>query len=85
METIKQSYRTERSQIHYIRWTVESYDGMAVVRTVDPKEAFIEILTSPGCVQWITSLLDSLKEEEYLEIEKITQERLIREKNLFEL
>ena len=85
MNSVKQVFRVKRKDINYIRWTVESYDGMAVVRTVDPKEAFIEILTLPGCVQWITSLLDSLKEEEYLEIEKITQERLIREKNLFEL
>ena len=45
MNSVKQVFRVKRKDINYIRWTVESYDGMAVVRTVDPKEAFIEILT----------------------------------------
>lgn len=85
MNSVKQIFRVKRKDINYIRWTVESYDGMAVVRTVDPDEAFIEILFSPGCVKWITSLLDSLKKEECMEIEKISNAKLINEKYLAEL
>jgi len=71
METTKQSYRVERSQIHYIRWTVESYDGMATVSTIDPREAIIEIKISPGCEETIRHLLDSMIIEEGIKLERL--------------
>ena len=71
METIKQSYRVERNQIHYIRWTVESYDGMATVSTIDPVEAVIEIKISPGCEKTIQDLLDSMAAREGIMLKRI--------------
>ncbi|MFC1494606.1 DUF4911 domain-containing protein [Thermodesulfobacteriota bacterium] len=71
METIKQSYCVERNQIHYIRWTVESYDGMATVSTIDPQEAIIEIKISPGCEEIIQSLLDSMAIQEGIKLKQI--------------
>ena len=71
METIKQSYRVERNQIHYIRWTVESYDGMATVSTVDPVEAVIEIKISPGCEEIILDLLDSMSAREGIMLKRV--------------
>ena len=53
----------DRRDISYLRWTIESYDGMAVVRTLDPHAAFIEIMISPGCEDLVLELLDSLREE----------------------
>ena len=35
METIKRRFRVNREDIHYLRTTIEAYDGMAVVRTVE--------------------------------------------------
>ena len=55
--------KVDRADINYIRTTLESYDGMAVVRTIDPIEALIELHIAPGCEQMILSLLDSLKNE----------------------
>lgn len=63
MQTIKRVFRVNRRDISYLRWTIESYDGMAVVRTINPNEAFIEIMISPGCESQVFELLDSLKEE----------------------
>ncbi|MBW1705329.1 MAG: DUF4911 domain-containing protein [Deltaproteobacteria bacterium] len=63
MQTIKRHFRVNRSDISYLRWTIESYDGMAVVRTIDPYAAFIEIMISPGCEDQVLELLDSLREE----------------------
>jgi hypothetical protein len=37
---------------------------MAVVRTLDPHEASIEIQIAPGCEDLISELLNSLEEEE---------------------
>jgi hypothetical protein len=69
-KTIRQIFRVERREINYLRVTIESYDGMALVRTVDPEEATIEILVSPGCEAILLSLIESLKTEEGILLEK---------------
>jgi hypothetical protein len=61
METIKLSFQVERRDISYLRWIIESYDGMAVLKTVDPYKAIIELQISPGCKILVLELLDSLK------------------------
>ncbi|HBF42649.1 MAG TPA: DUF4911 domain-containing protein, partial [Desulfobacteraceae bacterium] len=43
MKSIKQVFRVDRREICYLRFTLESYDGMAVVSTIDPYKAYIEI------------------------------------------
>lgn len=70
METNKRVFRVNRKDISYLRWTIESYDGMAVVRTLDPREAFIELQISPGCEEIVFELLDSLANEEGIYIEE---------------
>jgi hypothetical protein len=49
METNKYLLRVDRKDIVYLRGTIESYDGMAVVSTLDPQEAIIVVQVSPGC------------------------------------
>jgi hypothetical protein len=63
MQTIRHIFRVDRRDINYLRTTIESYDGMAVVSTLDPDKAYLEIRIAPGCEQLITELLDSLREE----------------------
>jgi hypothetical protein len=74
METSKHIFRVERRDISYLRSTIESYDGMAVVRTIDPHEAYIEIQISPGCEHLVFELLDSLSEEEGLTLDRVLKE-----------
>jgi hypothetical protein len=64
MQTMKRILKVDRGDINYLRSTIESYDGMAVVRTLDPRKAYIEIQISPGCENLVSELLDSLKEED---------------------
>jgi hypothetical protein len=64
MKTIRRKYRVDRKEISYIRNTIESYDGMAVVKTLDPHAAHIEILISPGCEHMVLELIDSLSKKE---------------------
>jgi len=66
METVRKIFRVDRKEINYLRTTLESYDGMAVVRTIDPHEARIEIMISPGCEDLIFELLGSLIKDEGL-------------------
>lgn len=47
-------------EINYLQVTLESYDGMVVVRTLDPQTALIEIKTAPGCEELVTEIIDHL-------------------------
>ena len=64
METVKLSYQIERKDISYLSWIIQSYDGIAVLKTIDPYKAIIELQISPGCEDIVFELLDALKEQE---------------------
>jgi hypothetical protein len=64
METIKLSCQVERKDISYLSWIIQSYDGIAVLKTIDPYKAIIELQISPGCEDIIFELLDALKGQE---------------------
>lgn len=68
METIRHILRVERRDINYLRVTLESYDGMVLVRTIDPYVALIEIHISPGCENLVYGLLRNLKEQEKIKV-----------------
>ena len=57
-------YQVERKDISYLSWIIQSYDGIAVLKTVDPYKAIIELQISPGCEDVVFELLDALKEQE---------------------
>lgn len=61
----------ERRDINYLRSTIESYDGMAVVKTLDPHNAYIEVRISPGCEALVLELMHSFSKEEGLKIEDV--------------
>jgi arginine repressor len=71
METISRFYHVDRDSIHYIRWIIESYDGMAVVTTIDPEKGIIELRISPGCESIVDELIDSLKKDESIKLNQI--------------
>jgi hypothetical protein len=54
----------DRREINYLSVIIASYDGMALVRTIDPHEALIEVRISPGCEDYILALLDYLVQDE---------------------
>ncbi len=47
---------------------IESYDGIAVVRTIDPRAALVELQVSPGCENLIHEILDHLATHENIPI-----------------
>jgi hypothetical protein len=73
METIKHIFRVDRREINYLTITIEAYDGMSVVTTIDPYEALIEVQISPGCETLVFELIDSLVENESIRICAQTQ------------
>jgi hypothetical protein len=66
---LRQVFRVDREEIGYLRFTLESYDGMAVVATLDPYAALIEVSISRGCEETVLQLLEALRQEEGLHIE----------------
>jgi hypothetical protein len=72
METTKRRFRVNRQDIHYLRTTIEAYDGMAVVRTIDPGEATIELLIAPGCEDLISELIAALREKEGIPLDPVS-------------
>jgi hypothetical protein len=52
--------RLRRKDIAYLKFIIESYEGMAVVRTRDPNEAVVELMVAPGWEKDVQQVLDGL-------------------------
>jgi hypothetical protein len=60
-ETIKRHYRVDRREIAFIRFILEAYDGLAIVKTLDPQTGLIEFQIAPGCEQDVEVILKDLQ------------------------
>jgi len=63
MDTHSRYFRIRRKDIAYFKFIIESYEGMAVVRTKDPSEAIVELMIAPGWEQEVDALLEGLRPE----------------------
>jgi hypothetical protein len=63
MDTQSRYLRLRRKDIAYFKFIIESYEGMAVVRTKDPYEAVVELMVAPGWEKDIDEVLEGLREE----------------------
>ncbi|UCD88347.1 MAG: DUF4911 domain-containing protein [Desulfobacterales bacterium] len=46
--TVRRYYRIDRRQIHFLKFVLEGYDGVAVLRTIDPSEGLVVLHIGPG-------------------------------------
>ena len=67
MDTQSKYFRLRREDIAYLKFIIESYDGMAVVRTKDPNEAIVELMVAPGWEKDLEEVLEGLRKEMTLE------------------
>ena len=85
MDTQSRYLRLRRKDIAYFKFIIESYEGMAVVRTKDPHEAVIELMVAPGWEKDLEEVLEGLRTEipiESLQVEKIADCRMKKPENL---
>ncbi len=68
MDTESRFLRLRREDIAYFKFIVESYEGMAVVRTKDPSEAIVELMVAPGWEKDVQELLEGLQKEIPIEV-----------------
>ena len=57
----KRSYRIDSSNIGFLKFILEAYEGMAQLTTIDPALGFIDVFIAPGCEQDFELLLSHLK------------------------
>jgi hypothetical protein len=67
MDTQSRYFRIHRKDIAYFKFIIESYEGMAVVRTKDPYEAVVELMVAPGWEKDVVEVLEGLRKEIPLE------------------
>ncbi len=67
MDTKSIYIRLKRSDIAYFKFIIESYEGMALVRTEDPREAIVELMVAPGWESDIYELLNELQKDIQIE------------------
>jgi hypothetical protein len=63
MDTQSRFLRLRRKDIAYFKFILESYEGMAVVRTKDPHEAIVELMVAPGWEKDADEVLEGLQKE----------------------
>jgi Domain of unknown function (DUF4911) len=67
MDTQSRYFRVRRQDIAYFKFIIESYEGMAVVRTKDPHEAVVELMVAPGWERDLEKVLEGLRMEMAIE------------------
>lgn len=67
MDTQSRYFRVRREDIAYFKFIVESYEGVAVVRTKDPREAIVELMVAPGWERDVEEILEGLRGEMTIE------------------
>ena len=67
MDTASRYYRLHRKDIAYFKFIIESYEGMAVVRTKDPHEAIVELMVAPGWERDLDKVIEGLRREIQIE------------------
>ncbi len=79
MDTHSLYFRIRREDIAYLKFIIESYEGMAVLRTSDPREAVVELMVAPGWERDVEGVINGLRKE--IPIEPIGREACGRERN----
>jgi hypothetical protein len=67
MDTVSRYFRLHRKDIAYFKFIIESYEGMAIVRTKDPREAIVELMVAPGWERDVDEVLEGLGKEIHIE------------------
>lgn len=68
MDTQSRYFRIDRKDIAYFKFIIESYEGMAVVRTHNAKEAVVELMIAPGWEKDVEEVIEGLRKEIRIEI-----------------
>ncbi|MBC2710661.1 MAG: DUF4911 domain-containing protein [Desulfosarcina sp.] len=63
METTRRCYQIDRCQISYVKFILEACDNVAVMSTLDPQQAVVQVTIAPGCETMVDGIMNSLARE----------------------
>lgn len=63
MDVIEIYLRVQRTDIAYIKFIIESYEDIAIIRTVDRMKATIVVLAMPDFIVQVREVLVALSQE----------------------
>ena len=63
MDTIQEYFRIDKKNIAFLKFILEAYEGMAVMRTLNAREAVIELMIAPDFKKDVEEILDNLRDE----------------------
>jgi hypothetical protein len=63
VQTIIRHYRVDRREIAFIKFIFEAYDGIALLRTMDPAKGIIRLHIAPGCEDPVDRIVQDLKKK----------------------
>ena len=72
LKTLKQHYRVDRREIGFLKFILEAYDGIAMLKTQDAIRGIITFHIAPGCQKQFTEILKDLSEDIQIEPEQMS-------------
>ena len=63
MDTISLLIKIPPQEIAYLTFILESYEGVAIMRTIDPREGLVELMVSPDYQEEIRAILKDLGQQ----------------------
>jgi hypothetical protein len=63
MDTISLLIQIPTAEIAYLSFILESYEGVAIARTIDPLQGLVELLASPDYLEEIREILKDLGQQ----------------------
>lgn len=63
LKTARRCYRVDRSKVNFVKFILEAYDNVAVMSTLDPKQAVVQVSIAPGCETMVEGIMGSLAGE----------------------
>ncbi len=60
METTRRVYRIDRCRISFVKFILEAYDNVAVMSTLDPRQALVQVVIAPGCERMVDGIMTGL-------------------------
>jgi len=68
-------YRLEKKDIYFVKFILEAYDGIALMKTIDSKNGIVQFLIAPGCENEFNKLIIDLSKDVKIESINILPEK----------
>ena len=74
LQTVRKRFRVDTSQISFLKFILEAYEGLAQLTTLDPGLGLVEIYVAPGCMKDFEKIIMDLKKQMLIEVIEYSEE-----------